>query len=179
MRKFKLAVIIIIATAGGNVFAADKHPFRIDDITGLRQAQAVAVSPDGKSVLYDETSRDEKGPIKHEWHTIEADGTHDQKLDLSDKFQPSGFTKDGALYGTYKVDDLTHLAIVPLTHGKPTLIFALPRSIQTALISPDGSRFAVLSDARPTDAQEKVRNVIENDESSIYVVSVDGRDGGW
>jgi dipeptidyl aminopeptidase/acylaminoacyl peptidase len=83
------------------------------------------------------------------------------------------------LYGTYKIDDLSNLAIVPLASGKPTLIFALPRGIQSAVISPDGSRFAVLSDARPKDADEKTRNVIENDESSIYVVSVDGHDGGW
>jgi dipeptidyl aminopeptidase/acylaminoacyl peptidase len=179
MRTFQLAVTIMVATAGSSAMAADKHPFGIDDVTGLRQVQAIAVSPDGKSVLYDVTSREEKGPIKHEWHTIDIDGSHSQKLDLSDKFQPSGFTKDGGLFGTYKVDDVSNLAIVPPANGKPTLIFALPRGIQSALISPDGSRFAVLSDARPKDADEKTRNVIENDESSIYVVSVDGHDGGW
>ena len=179
MRKFNLAATIIVATAASSANAADKHPFGIDDVTGLRQAQAVAVSPDGKSVLYDVTSRDEKGPIKHEWHTIDVDGGNSRKLDLSDKFQPSGFTKDGGLYGTYKVDDVANLGVVPLASGKPTVIFALPRGIQSALISPDGSRFAVLSDARPQDADEKTRNVIENDESSIYVVSVDGHDGGW
>src|SRR6202522_4147108 len=175
----QLAAMALMAAASTGAIAADKHPFGIDDLTALRQARATAVSPDGKSVLYDLTSRNDKGPLKHEWHMIDADGTHDRKLDLTDKFEPKGFTKDGALYGTYKVAELAHLAIVPLTPGKPTVIFALPRSIQTAVISPDGSQIAVLSDARPNDAQQDVRNVVENDESSIYVVNADARDGGW
>jgi dipeptidyl aminopeptidase/acylaminoacyl peptidase len=175
----QVAAMAFLATASTGAIAADKHPFGIEDAVALRQARATAVSPDGKSVLYDLTSRNEKGPLKHEWHMIDADGSHDQKLDLSVEFEPKGFTKDGALYGTYKVAELAHLAIVPLTSGKPTVIFALPRSIQAALISPDGSQIAVLSDARPKDAQQDVRNVVENDESSIYVVNADARDGAW
>ena len=175
----QVAALVLVASASTGAIAADKHPFGIDDVAALRQARATAVSPDGKSVLYDLTSREEKGPLKHEWHMIDADGSHDRKLDLSDKFEPKGFTKDGALYGIYKVAGLADLAIVPLTLGKPTLIFALPCSIQAALISPDGSQIAVLSDARPKDAQQDVRDVVENDESSIYVVNADARDGGW
>ena len=134
----QFAAMAFMAAASTGAIAADKHPFGAGDVAALRQARATAVSPDGKSVLYDLTSRNEKGPLKHEWHMIDADGSHDQKLSLPDQFEPKGFTKDGALYGTYKVAELAHLAIVPLTSGKPTVIFALPRSIQTALISPDG-----------------------------------------
>ena len=175
------ALLSIVAACGQAAYAQapDKHPFGIDDLGSLRSAQAVAVSPDGKSVLFDAPSRDAKGPVKHEWHMIGVDGSQARKLELPDKFEPSGFTKDGALFGTYKVGDLAHLAIVPLATGKPTLIIALPRSIHSAVISPDGKQFALLTDARPKDTLEGVHNVVENDESSVYVVSTDGRDGGW
>jgi dipeptidyl aminopeptidase/acylaminoacyl peptidase len=179
MGELKFAATAVLSIVAANAQAADKHPFGIDDLGTLHSAQAVAVSPDGKSVLYDAPSRDAKGPLKHEWHMIGVDGSHARKLELPDKFSPIGFTKDGALFGTYKVEALGHLAIVPLETGKPTLILALPRSIHGAVISPDGKQFALLTDARPKDSLEGVHDVVENDESSVYVVSADGHDGGW
>jgi dipeptidyl aminopeptidase/acylaminoacyl peptidase len=173
-----LAASLIGTTAGA--FAADKHPFGIDDFGLLRSAQAVAVSPDGKAVLYDVLSRDDKGPQKHEWRLIDVDGSHGHKLELPEKFSPAGFTPEGDLFGIYKVEDIGQLAIVSLSAGKPTLIFALPRGIHGAAISPDGKQYALSTDGRPKDPLEKTHSVVENDESSVYIINRTGvDDGAW
>jgi len=174
----RLALPALIFSASS--FALEKHPLSFDDYASLRAARAVAVSPDGKSVLYDLARWEEKGPRKHEWHMIDTDGSHPHKLELPEKFQPSGFTRDGALFGTYKVEDRGQLAIVPMIAGAPSLIFALPRGIQAAIISPDGNRYAVLTDGRPKDPLDTVHGVVENDESSIYVINPEGHEqGAW
>ena len=46
-------------------------------------------------------------------------------------------------------------------------------------ISPDGTRFALLSDLRTKDPLEGVHTVVENAESSLYVVGVDASGGAW
>src|ERR1700679_836763 len=134
---------------------ADKRPFSSSDFTSLRSATPVAISPDGKAILFDVQSFDEKGPAKHEWHTVASAGSGDLKLDLPEKFTPSGFTKDGALFGEYRIDDQTQLAIVPITSGKPTVIFTLPRGTRAPATSPDGAKIAVLADARAKDKHEQ------------------------
>jgi dipeptidyl aminopeptidase/acylaminoacyl peptidase len=168
---------IAAGTVGSD--AADKHPFGLDDYSALHSAHAVAVSPDGKSVLYDVRTDGTKGPTKHEWRLIEVSSGNSRKLDLPEKFEPAGFTKDGALYGAYEVDKAGQLAIVPLAAGKPTLIIALPGGIHGVMISPDGTRFAVLADPRAKDPLEGVHTVVENDETSLYVVGADGAGGAW
>ena len=117
------------AWACGASPAAESRPFGIDDYIAMRSAQAVAVSPDGKGILYDVRSREDKGPQKHEWHMIDSDGGNPRRLELSDKFEPLGFTKDGALYGTYKVDDSNQLADRVVEIGLPERIRAVVRRL--------------------------------------------------
>jgi dipeptidyl aminopeptidase/acylaminoacyl peptidase len=159
--------------------AADKHPFNVDDYAALHFANAVAISPDGKSILYDVATLGSKGPLKHEWHLMDVSGENARKLDLPEKFRPSGFTKNGELFGAYPLETASQLAIVPLVAGKPTVTISLPNGMIAAVISPDGSRFAVLSDPRAKDPLAGVHTVVENDETSVYVVGVDGSGGGW
>jgi dipeptidyl aminopeptidase/acylaminoacyl peptidase len=170
--------LIIFGLSTAPLVAADKRPFSSGDFTSLRSAMPVAISPDGKSILFGVHWFDEKGPAKDEWHTVSAAGDGDLKLDLPEKFTPSGFTKDGALLGEYRIDDETQLAIVPIASGKPTVIFTLPRGSHAAAISPDGSKVAVLSDARVKDKHEQHR-VVENDEASLYVFDLHSHDGAW
>jgi dipeptidyl aminopeptidase/acylaminoacyl peptidase len=158
--------------------AADKRPFASSDFTSLRSATPVAISPDGKVILFDVRSFDEKGPAKDEWHTVPPAGGGDLKLDLPEKFTPSGFTKDAALFGEYRIDDQTQLAIVPITSGRPTVIFTLPRGSRAPAISPDGAKIAVLSDSRAKDKHDQ-HNVVENDEASLYVFDLHSQSGAW
>jgi dipeptidyl aminopeptidase/acylaminoacyl peptidase len=183
-RGFMLAALILgigpaIVANTEEINAAGKHPFGIDDYSALHSAFAVAVSPDGKRILYDVSMDGMKGPTKHEWRLIEVSGENSRKVDLPEKFEPAGFTKDGALYGRYGVDKLGQLGIVPLGSGQPTRIIALANGIQAAAISPDGTRFALLADPRTKDPLEGVHTIVENDETSVYVVGIDGTGGAW
>jgi dipeptidyl aminopeptidase/acylaminoacyl peptidase len=185
MRSNLLRVSVLLALAGAIIAcaaksnAAEKHPFGIEDYSALHSARAQAVSPDGKTILYDVRTDGTKGPTKHEWHLIDVSGENSRNLDLPEKFEPAGFTKDGALFGTYQVDKLGQLAIVPLSGAKPTLIIALPNGMHAAAMSPDGARFALLADSRAKDPLVGVHTVVENDETSLYVVAADGAGGEW
>lgn len=160
--------------------AAERHPFGLDDYSALRSAHVVAVSPDGKTILFVVSYNGDKGPTKHEWHMIGAIGENNRKLDLPESFKPSGFTMDGqSLYGFYEMDKKDQLGIVPLATGKPMQIIALPNGVHGIAISPDGSRFALTADPRPVDPLKEIRHVVTNDARSVYVVSVAGREGAW
>jgi dipeptidyl aminopeptidase/acylaminoacyl peptidase len=173
-------VLLFAAIPATNLVAADKHPFGLDDYAALRRARTVAVSPDGKSVLFQVSHDGEKGPTKHEWRLIEASGENNRKLELPESFQPSGFTKEAdALYGLYEVEKKNQLAIIPLGAGKPTRIIALPNGIREITISPDGSSFALTADPRSVDALNEVRHVIENDPAGVYVAGVSNAQGAW
>lgn len=162
----------------------DKHPFRAEDWAELRSAQAVAVSPDGQTVLNEVSFGGKKGKTNHEWHTTAVDGSNPKKLNLPEEFEPSGYTSDGAaLYGTYTLNKLGQFAEFALTglneHATPRLSVLLPRGIQGAVPSPDGSRYALLADPREPDALTQTRTVIEPDQTSLYLVSKDGTGGKW
>jgi dipeptidyl aminopeptidase/acylaminoacyl peptidase len=185
--RYLAALLILLfsyhlASVSVCVFAADKHRFGWDDYAGLRLANAVAVSPDGKTILYGVRFVGEKGPIKWEWRLVDSSGENNRKLDLPESFRPEGFTKDGhALYGSYQVDKKGQLGIVPLDakSNQPTQIVALPNGVESAMISPDGTKFALTANPRPEDPLNEVRHVAENEETSLYVVSASGRDGAW
>jgi dipeptidyl aminopeptidase/acylaminoacyl peptidase len=186
-RIFRFAVLILLLGVLGSFpeavaspRPADKHAFAIGDWEALRHARAVAVSPDGMSILYRVAYDGDKGREKHEWRLIDLSGENGRKLELAENFSPSGFMKDGtALFGIYEVENKGQLAIVPLSAGKPTQILALPNGIRAPVISPDGTRFAVLADPRTLDPLAEVRHVVENDVVSIYTVGVNGADGAW
>ena len=173
-----IAAALIVFGLSTAALAADKRPFGSSDFTSLRSAMPVAISPDGKTILFDVQSFDEKGPAKHEWHTIAPAGGAYVTLELPEKFTPSGFTRDGALFGEYRIDDQTQLAIVPITSGKPTVIFTLPRGSRAPTISPDGAKIAVLSDSRAKDKHDQ-HNVVENDEASVYIFDLHSQNGVW
>jgi dipeptidyl aminopeptidase/acylaminoacyl peptidase len=174
-----LVIVLSLPLVASSTAAADKHPFGVDDYSALHSARALAVSPDGKSVLYVISYDGDKGPTKHEWHTIDVTGANDRKLDLPETFQPDGFTKDGqALYGAYEVNKKRQLAIVPL-QGTATQIISLPRGIRGHWISPDGNRFVLTADPRPPDSLDEVRHVAENEVNSLYVSDAHGPQGAW
>ena len=56
---------------------------------------------------------------------------------------------------------------------------ALPKGIHSALLSPDGRRYAILADPRLPDPLADVHNVIEAEPTSLYVVNADGTGGAW
>ncbi len=171
--------LIFCGLSTAPLLAADKRPFASSDFTSLRSATPVAISPDGKTILFDVHFFDEKGPAKDEWRTVSAAGGDALKLDLPEKFKPTGYTRDGALFGEYRLDDQTQLAIVPIAGGKqPTVIFILPRGSHEAAISPDGAKIAVLADARAKDKHDQ-HNVVENDQASLYVFDLHSQGGAW
>jgi dipeptidyl aminopeptidase/acylaminoacyl peptidase len=158
----------------------EKHPFGLEDYSALHHAGAVAVSPDGKTVLYEVAYDGTKGPTKHEWHLTDIAGQNDRKLELPDTFEPSEFTKDGtAIWGSYSVDKKAQIGIIPVSGTGPTQIIALPNGVRRSWISPDGNKFAFLADPRPPDLLADVRHVAENDVNSLYVANVDGSEGSW
>lgn len=147
-----LFVVAIPATAQNA-----RQPFTIDDAATLHAAAVVAVSPDGKSVLYQVRFGSTKGPDNTEWQLIAAAGGESRHLDVPEKFKPTGFTRDGtALYGTYDVNKMAQLATLPLAPANtpaaaaatPVALTALPKGIHSALISPDGAQYAILADSR-------------------------------
>ena len=122
--------------------------------------------------------------MQHEWRLTDTNGANPRKLELPDHFHPAGFTRDGAsLYGDWEVNKLPQFAVFALPGLKksstPSLLIALPRGIHSAQLSPDGARFALLADPRPSDDLAGVRTVVEPDLTSLYVVNANGTAGKW
>lgn len=176
-----LAAIPTFAQKAPLQTSSQKHPFGFDDWAALRSAQPVAVAPDGKTILYEVTFGGQKGTTNTEWRIIDASGSKSEKLSLPKEFSPRGFTKDGShLYGTFEEKKKpAQFAIAGVKHGKPKAITNLPGGVHDVEISPDGSRFALMADPRTPDPLADVRTVVENDQTSIYVVNADGNGGAW
>jgi dipeptidyl aminopeptidase/acylaminoacyl peptidase len=176
------ACLALIAFLASHSFAGDKHAFGVDDWTGLRNARAVAVAPDGSSILYWAGSGVAKGYTSHEYWLVAPDGTNLRKLILPEGFSPFGFTRDGsALYGSFGEKEIKQLATVPLAAPLENLkvLSSLPSGIAAAVISPDGTRFAVIASQRAPDPLAEVHTVAQNQESSLYVLSASGSEGTW
>lgn len=178
-----LGVVSIAATT-----QSTRHSFTVDDAATLHSAVAVAVSPDGKSVLYRVQFGGAKGPENTEWHLVATAGGEPRHLTVPEKFRPLGFTRDGAaLYGMYEVNKMVQLATLPLAPegtpaaaaATPVPLTALPRGVHSAVISPDGSRYAIVADPRLPDPLADVHTVIEAEPASVYVVGADGSGGVW
>ena len=180
LQSLALIIAVSLVTGVSGALPAGKHPFGIDDYSALRRARAVSVSPDGRTILYVVSHDGDKGPTKDEWRLIDVSGENSRKLELPENFKPAGFLKDGAaLFGLYEVEKKEQLAIVPIASDKPKQIVAMPNGIRAAVISPDGMRFAMLADPRPSDALASVHRVVENDVTSVYATGVSGEEGAW
>src|ERR1700739_3121050 len=154
MHKLTLSFILLLAVIVHS--QTSRHAFSFDDPASLRSPSRVAVSPDGKSILYQVRFGGHKGPTNTEWNLIAATGGESRHLNLPEKFKPEGFTRGGpALYGLAEVTKMQQLAPLPLAPpntaaaaaATPVPLTGLPRGIHSPLISPDGSRYALL--ARP------------------------------
>ncbi len=186
MRRLALTVTLL-AVSVCTFAQSSRHPFTIDDAASLHSANAIAVSPDGKNILYRVRYGAAKGPDNTEWHMIAPTGGESRRLSVPDKFRPVGFTRDGALYGSYDVNKAPQLATLVLAPtntaaagaATPVPLTALPRGIHSALISPDGSHYAVLADSRLPDPLSDVHTVIEAEPTSLYVIAADGTGGAW
>lgn len=178
---FCLAAIPTLAQKTSRQTSPQKHPFGFEDWAALRSARPVAVAPDGKTILYEVTFGGQKGTTNTEWRMIDASGSNSQKLSLPKEFSLRGFTKDGShLYGTLEEKKKpAQFAIAGVKRGKPKPITNLPGGVRDAEISPDGSRFALMADPRTPDPLADVRTVVENDQTSIYVVNADGTGDAW
>ncbi len=157
----------------------DRHPFGADDWAGLRRATAVAVTPDGSTVLYRVAVGGLRDPDTIEWRLIDTSGANPRRLMLPDRFTPAGFTRDAAsLYGIYEVNKIRQFAIFPLAgvnaSQTPSVIVALPRGVHSASISPDGARFALLASPQAADPLADTRTIIEPEQTGLFVVSADG-----
>ena len=181
-------LLVILLLCSFSVAQTPRHPIGFDDIATLRHAVTIAVSPDGKTILYRVAFGGQKGPDTTEWYLIPYSGGDSRHLSMPEHFTPRGFTADGkALYGTYVINKNAQLATLPLAPADtpaaaaatPAPLTALPKGIRSALLSPDGRHYAILADPRLPDPLADVHTVIEADQSSLYVVNVDGSGGAW
>ncbi len=188
MRRLRFACIFLLWFSITAAAQSTRHPFTFDDAAALHSAAAVAVSPDGKSVLYRVRFGGAKGPDNTEWHLIATAGGESRKLSVPDKFQPAGFTRDGAaLYGTFEVNKMAQLATLALAApntaaaaaATPVPLTALPKGVHSPTISPDGTHYAILADPRLPDPLAEVHTVIENEPASLYVIGTDGTGSAW
>ena len=182
-RLRSLAVLFSVSLSLGSITAASSaapHLFGVDDWAALRSADPHAVAPDGRTILYEVTHGQPKSADTHEWWTIAADGTQARKLKLPKHFHPSGFTKSASeLYGSLTIKDVDQLATWTIGTKRAHAITRLADSIGATILSPDGSRYALVGDPQPVDPLDKVRTVIQNDRSALYVVNADGSHGAW
>ena len=199
MRNLFLAFAVLFLFSIAAATQSARHAFTVDDAATLHSAAAVAVSPDGKNVLYRVQFGGAKGPDNTEWHLIAAAGGESRHLTIPEKFEPLGFTRDGSLYGTFEVNKMAQLATLALAPAgtpaaaaaTPLPLTALPRGVVSAVISaggsqydlavisPDGSHYAILADPRLPDPLSDVHTVIEAVTTSLYVIAADGSGGAW
>lgn len=185
MRLPKLPASVAVAAACGLVApliaqAAPKHAFGVDDLAKLRNAHGIAIDPAGKHILYVVSYFGPTGPEKQQLHEIGTAGDGDRVLSLPEQFTPAGFMADGnTLYGGYALDGSQQLAFVPLDDTKPMRLVVFTAGMHDPVISPDGKRLAMLRDPRSKDTLQHVREVVENDQSRVYVLDADGTHGSW
>ena len=182
-RRFRCAAGLLAAVLTVAAETA-KHSFTADDWAALHSASAVAVAPDGATILCHVGWGGDKGPSQEEWRLINKDGSNPRKLELPEHFSPAGFTRDGAsLYGVYEVNKRPQLAVFPLAainkFSTPSLLVALPAGVHSAHLSPDGSHFALLANPKAPDDLSEVHTVVEPDLTSLYVVNTNGTGGKW
>ena len=89
MRKpLSLVLVHVLVPILSLAQAAQRHPFTADDAATLRHAETVAVSPEGRTILYKVVFGGSKGPDQTEWKLIATSGGETRNLTLPDKFKP-------------------------------------------------------------------------------------------
>lgn len=175
-------LVLVCMFASGAAAQGTKHPYNFDDYASLPQAIADAVAPNG-DVLYDVSHGMPTGRSAIEWHAMRADGSNDRILKFPAGFRPVGFTADGDIFGGYSVDDASQLAIFSFQDinekSTPKTVISLPTGMGQVSISPDGSKFAIVTDPATATYDSEVKTVVQPDKSSVYVVGIDGKDGKW
>ncbi|MGA9144443.1 MAG: S9 family peptidase [Candidatus Acidiferrales bacterium] len=183
MKNHSVCVIVLMFLTS-TVHAAARHPFGVEDWPQLRHGKAIAVAPDGATILYRVDFGAPKGPDQHEWKLIAADGSNPRTLKLPEHFEAFGFTRDGSgLYGAIENEKAKkkEFAIISIVapDSKPFVFPSAPTDFNTAVISPDGSRFAIVANPRSPDPLAEIHTVVENKPASIYVVNADESNGAW
>jgi dipeptidyl aminopeptidase/acylaminoacyl peptidase len=181
MKKYIVCLLSIACLCCAFPVSA-QHPLGIDDWPKLRNAFAFGVAPDGATILYRVDFGGAKGHDHHEWRLISADGSNSRELKLPKDFTPIGFPRDASvLYGGFVKDKHQQLATVSMAapDANPAVLTSIPSGMSWAVLSSDGSRFAVLANPQPVDPLAEVHTVVENELTSIYVVNIDGSNGAW
>jgi dipeptidyl aminopeptidase/acylaminoacyl peptidase len=181
---FRIGLLILLSFAVcATTRAAEKHPYNANDWASLHSASSVAVAPNGETILYRVDFGGSTGRENHQWWLVREDGSNTRRLALPKGFEPFGFTADGtALYGAFRskaTKNRAQLAVVNVAGGVVHLLTHLPSGIRSAQLSPDGTRFAVLADPHTPDPRAKIRVIVTNPETSVYVVKANGKGGAW
>ena len=104
MRSLVFGLVLLFVVPIPATTQSTRRSFALEDAASIHSAVAVAISPDGKSVLYRVGFGGTKGPDHTEWWLIATAGGESRHLNIPEKFRPTGFTRDGdALYGLYEV----------------------------------------------------------------------------
>jgi hypothetical protein len=80
--KAAWAWLAVVGMCGLAPAQSARHPFTFGDAAGLRRAEARAVSPDGKAILYEVNYGSSKGPENSEWRLIGSTGKDSRNLNL-------------------------------------------------------------------------------------------------
>ncbi len=181
---FRSVSLSFLVTVAPCALGQAKHAFTPLDWAAMPSANPVAVSANGQKILYTVSHGAATGRDQVEWRLTNPQGHDTKKLALPPGFSPNGFTNDGgSLYGTYAVNGVPQLATFSLTGlqpwSVPTSVVFVPGGVRAASLSPKGDRFAILANPRGAEEPVTVHHVIQPEESSLYVVNVDGSQGQW
>lgn len=169
-----LALAFAMFASAANATSAP-HPFGALDWQQLRSASPHAVAPDGRTVLVETTHGRATGTDVHEWSLLDTRSGARRTITLPKDFKPFGFVVGGrALYGTLTKNDVARLALWTIGAAKARAIATVPGGISAAVPSPDGSRYALLGDPQAPDPLDKIRTVVANDRSALFVVAAAG-----